>query len=183
VPSARIELWSQSGVAAPSLVTSSTTNHSGVATASVKPTVTTSYFWELPGKASGAPVQYWSEISDAGTVSIRPLMTSELSQPTVKAPRKRDHVKTVFLSGWLSPLDAGAVVTLQRIYLGSWRTTTTTAKITRQQLPDGTTRVGFVLPIRVVRSSPHRLTSFRAVLAADDRYDAVVGTTLKLKIH
>jgi hypothetical protein len=144
------------------------TNSSGLATASVKPTVNGQYEWQFAGSSGHA-----SATSAAQAVNVAQVVTATVAPASVK------HGTAAKIYGTVSPNENGQVVVLQQLVNGKWKTLTVRATIKKQLLPNHKTAVGFVLTIKEATKGTF---TFRVMRAATAHNASGVSTSLKLKV-
>jgi hypothetical protein len=148
-----------------SVVRSLTTSSSGSVSLAVKPSVNRFYKWEFSQDSIHASItSATSKVSVAQVVSVHAV--------TVKVKRGA----TVTLWGLVSPNETNQYVYLQSYYSGAWHTNTmVTDKLVSQKLPDGTTRVGYLLKF------PAQYTQYRVLRGTTSAnaagYSAIVTIT------
>lgn len=138
------------------------------ATLSVKPIRNATYKWRFGG-------DYFLIGSESApfTIKVAPTAADALSATSTRVGR------TVYLWGSVKPTDAGATVVLQHLVSRTWKSTTTKVKIVKQKMPNGTTIVGFKLPIKATAKGSF---SYRADVLANSSYAVTYGPTRVLKV-
>jgi hypothetical protein len=128
-----VQLLARTSTAKPfTLAKTLTTNASGIAALTVKPTVNTQYRWAFAGNAAHL----------AATSAIESVAVAQVVSLRATATRLR-HGTTTKLYGVVSPNEAGQYVYLQQLVGRTWKTVLR-ARLVRQKLPNGTTTVGYV---------------------------------------
>lgn len=162
-----VTLMSRTAPAGPwSPVSVRTTDASGQVSAVVRPSRHTSYRFVF----AGAP-GYQSSASGVSSVTVAASLTIALGPTKVKQGKKAK------VYGVAQPLPAGTLVTLQELRKGTW-TKVGTARLAAQKLPDGTSRLGYVISVKLSKGK-HKL---RVVSPATSSNAAGTSPTVTLKV-
>jgi hypothetical protein len=113
-------------------VRTATTNGAGGASATVAPQANTEYEWAFAGDTD-----HTSATSQPEWVIVSQVVAAHLA----KSHRKTG--KTVDVVGAIAPNSEGRTVVLQRLAKGHWTSTSHTAVVMNQQMPNGRKALGF----------------------------------------
>ena len=134
----KVSLYRRANAGKPwALVTSVKTSPAGAATASVRMTANAQFQWRFAGTAGHLA-------ATSATKSVAVAQVVSVAQ-TAKSIRRGG---TVRFYGTVRPTGAGQRVHLQQLIGGKW-ISKVTATIHRQELPNGRTTIGYVLPIKL----------------------------------
>jgi hypothetical protein len=138
-----VNLYSRTGTSGLfALVASRRTDSAGAASATVQPTTARYYRWRYAGNATVEPAG-----SAISKVSVAPVVTVHASPTSARAN------KPLTLWGTVTPSPTGQYVYLQSKPSSAstaWTTTSVKAVINSQKMPDGVTRVGYL-----IKFTPH----------------------------
>jgi hypothetical protein len=148
-------------------VTTRTTNSSGLASSSQKPTAKAQYRWQFAGDTS-----FNASNSAAETVSVRQVIHASSSRGTVP------HNVTFKIYGTVSPASSGQKVTLQRQAGTKWNSIGT-ATIKKQRMPNGKTLVGFLFSVKQASKGTYK---YRVTKGATSTLLAGTSNTLTVKV-
>jgi hypothetical protein len=167
IGSAAVKLYQRPNTSAPwAFLANATTNASGVASKLVTPTGTTLYQWRYAAAGS-----HGAATSPTQTVSVKQVVSAHSTKSSVA------HNVAFKIYGTVKPASAGQQITLQRKAGTAWNNVTSVT-IKNQQLPNGTTTVGFVFTVKQGSAGTY---NYRVSKAATARL--LAGTSSTLTVH
>lgn len=151
------------------LVTTAATSAAGLASVSVRPTVTAHYEFYFPG-GSGHAAATGAEL----TVFVAPVVTAKITKSSVRRGGR------ALLYGALAPARAGSTVWLQREVAGTWKTLAVHAVVKHQKLPNGKRALGYVLRIP---TGSRGASTYRAIVKASSRLASGASSARRVTVR
>jgi hypothetical protein len=139
-----------------------------VAVSGLAPVLSTRYQWRF----HGGPASVGDVVNV--DIDVSPDLTAAFK------PNRIARGASSKLWGKLTPAHAGGTVWLQKYVSGTWKSTTTSARVRRQALPNGTTAVGYVLPVSGPAVGSFR---YRTLFKGDDTGARATSTTETLTVR
>ena len=167
IKSSAVKLQRKSGASWVTVSTVNTSSTTGIASATVKPNATTTYRWFFAGNTA-----HKTATSASQTVSVRQTISAHSTKTSVP------HNVTWKIYGTVQPASSGQHISLQRLSGTTWHTIST-ATITNQKLPNGSTTVGFVFSVKQGTKGTFK---YRAYKAATSTLVAGTSSTLTVKV-
>jgi hypothetical protein len=133
VPNATVQLLTRSTGTGPwTLLKTVTTNAAGAVSTAVRPRHNSQYEWSYTGDGT-----YSAATSGVQTITVRQVVKVHHTATRIQ------HGHSVQIFGLVLPRTPGERVVLQRRSRGTW-VKIAAAMVTKQRLPDGTKRIGYV---------------------------------------
>jgi hypothetical protein len=149
-----------------SLIGTSVTSTTGVATKAVRPSAKAYYMWQFAGSSTLNATN-----SGTQTVSVGQVVAAGARPTTVR------HGKSIKIYGWVSPSSSGQKIVLQRLFGKAWKNFSTVT-IRKQKLPNGQTRIGYVFGPKLSSKGTYR---FRVYKPATSTLLAGYSSTVTVK--